>query len=187
MTMDSARRAVFDTNELLENILSFLPLKKLFVLQNVSRQWRGVIVASPGLQEKMFLRPLSATTKETWILDGCDKVGLKKGLHEYLQHVGRPGRLKLRRFDGSRTPDGGLLIPIIPDPILEFTDWRTATGRAFMGVDMLPIRVHPTVLRNHSSLLKMYISDPPMSSGSNHGYDQVRRALAVPGSLDNQQ
>jgi hypothetical protein len=56
MTTDAARRAVFDTTELLESILVCLPPKNLFGVLRVSRRFRAVITASIPIQEKMFLR-----------------------------------------------------------------------------------------------------------------------------------
>lgn len=53
---DASRQAVLLANELLEGILTFLPPKQLFADQRVCKQWRDVIVSSPGLQKKMFLR-----------------------------------------------------------------------------------------------------------------------------------
>lgn len=48
--------AVFNTTELLENILSLLPAKNLFGVIRVSKQFKSVIANCPALQETMFLR-----------------------------------------------------------------------------------------------------------------------------------
>lgn len=64
---------MFGTCELLEGVLSYLPLKDLFVLQRVSKQWGKVNAASPQLQEKMFLRLQSKIPQETWVIYGTDE------------------------------------------------------------------------------------------------------------------
>jgi hypothetical protein len=70
---DTPRESVFGTAELLENILSFLPVKNVFCVQSVSRTWSSVIGSSVTLQQKMFLRPRDRP--ELWILDKKHKVG----------------------------------------------------------------------------------------------------------------
>jgi hypothetical protein len=61
----TACQQVFETTELVEHIMSFFPMKKIFNVQRVSKQWRDIIANSPGLQEKMFLR-LKTTPKERY-------------------------------------------------------------------------------------------------------------------------
>lgn len=64
MTTDAARRAVFDTPELLENVISFLPVIDILTnVQRVSRAWNTVIKTSHTLQTKMWLR-----SRETHVL-----------------------------------------------------------------------------------------------------------------------
>ena len=65
MTTDAPRKATFETTELLENILSFLPPKTLFGVQRVSRKFKDVIEKSIRLQQKMFLRSCSGE-KQRW-------------------------------------------------------------------------------------------------------------------------
>ena len=52
----SACHEVFETTELLEHIICFLPMKKIFTMQGVAKQWRDIIATSPSIEEKMFLR-----------------------------------------------------------------------------------------------------------------------------------
>lgn len=47
---------VLNTTELLENILSFLPMPHVLGKSRVSRKWKAVIDNSPALQDKLFLR-----------------------------------------------------------------------------------------------------------------------------------
>lgn len=58
----SPGHAVFNTAELLENILSFLPFKNLFGVMRVSKQFKSAIDNSPTLQRMIFLRLSSAAT-----------------------------------------------------------------------------------------------------------------------------
>jgi hypothetical protein len=69
MTTDAARRAVFDTTELLESILVCLPPKILFGVLRVSRRFRAIIAASVPIQEKMYLR-LRDKSQHAWLLEG---------------------------------------------------------------------------------------------------------------------
>ncbi|KAK4570248.1 hypothetical protein LTR86_002328 [Recurvomyces mirabilis] len=54
MTVDAPRKAVFNTSELLESILEYLPTKVLFVTQRVSRQFCLAIRGSSKLQDRML-------------------------------------------------------------------------------------------------------------------------------------
>ena len=56
MTTDAARRAVFDTAELLEKILLHVPIKNIFVSQRVCRQFQDLVKTSVTLRQKLFLR-----------------------------------------------------------------------------------------------------------------------------------
>ncbi|RMY67170.1 hypothetical protein D0864_11647 [Hortaea werneckii] len=56
MTTDAARRAVFETAELLENVMMQLPPRKIFVIQRVCKQFRDVVATSVKLQQRLFLR-----------------------------------------------------------------------------------------------------------------------------------
>ncbi|KAK3628704.1 hypothetical protein LTR56_015665 [Elasticomyces elasticus] len=54
-TKHSVFNAVLLTTELLERILSHLPMKDLLLAQRVSPKWRDVICQSPLLQQQLFL------------------------------------------------------------------------------------------------------------------------------------
>jgi hypothetical protein len=160
-SLNPARQAVLNTTELLENILSYLPFQDLFVLQRVSRQLGAAITAAPGLQQKMFLRPQSATLKETWALEGDEKLGMNNRHHR--------GSLKFRRVDNSQTTVDSRYHPRIPitlNPALAILgllnlDAR-AVERAFVsGREIVRVLCHPAAVREHSSFLNMLVSDPP--------------------------
>ena len=65
--LDTLHRAVLDTTELLECILSHLPMKQIFGVQRVSRLWKDAVARSPIIQEKLFLKLKSKPT-ELWAL-----------------------------------------------------------------------------------------------------------------------
>lgn len=68
MNTETVRHAALGTTEILENVLSFLPPRTLFVVQRVSFQWMVLIAGSPSLQQKMFLR-VSTKPPETWMFN----------------------------------------------------------------------------------------------------------------------
>ncbi|KAI7226378.1 hypothetical protein KC330_g8832 [Hortaea werneckii] len=76
MTTDAARRAVFETAELLENIVIQLPPRKIFVIQRVCKQFRDIVATSVKLQQRLFLRA-----------DGCEaqewKVAAKSNVYDH--------------------------------------------------------------------------------------------------------
>lgn len=53
-----ARQAVFQTTELLENIIVHLLLLDIITTKRVSKQFNNVICGSPSIQQKLFLQPL---------------------------------------------------------------------------------------------------------------------------------
>lgn len=56
MTTDAARKAVFDTPELLENIISFLPPRDILTkVQRLSRQWKTAVESSPAIRNKLWI------------------------------------------------------------------------------------------------------------------------------------
>ncbi|KAK4547621.1 hypothetical protein LTR36_000578 [Oleoguttula mirabilis] len=67
MKIDGPRKAVFNTAELLENILVFVHPKKVVAATRVCRQFRDIVATSLKLQQMLFLR-LPTQTAETWRL-----------------------------------------------------------------------------------------------------------------------
>lgn len=61
MTTGAARRAVFDTPELLENIISSLSHVDILKVQRLTRQWQNTVGSSPSIQSKLWLRPQNLT------------------------------------------------------------------------------------------------------------------------------
>ncbi|KAK0304776.1 hypothetical protein LTR01_007275 [Friedmanniomyces endolithicus] len=65
--------AVFNTTELVENIVRFLPVKSLVVAQMVCVKWRDVIEQVAYFKQLMFLEPTAPKAAWTWTL-GEDSV-----------------------------------------------------------------------------------------------------------------
>jgi len=139
----SACHKVLETTELLEHIISFLPMKKIFTIQRVSKQWRDVIATSPSIEEKMFLR-LKITPKET-----CEPSALGWSTNG-LQRVRRPPPSLLTLV--SLNPE------LRPDPLCKnqrFGLTCAGHGRRVM------VQWGPTPIKRCHSLFDTYISDPP--------------------------
>ena len=65
-TLVAARSAVLNTTELLEAIMIYLPIKKIFAIQRVSRRFRDIIGKSVQIQQKLFIKPCAK--EEIWKL-----------------------------------------------------------------------------------------------------------------------
>ncbi|TKA58976.1 hypothetical protein B0A55_10563 [Friedmanniomyces simplex] len=74
MTTDRPCQAVFNTAELLENILLHMPAKSVFGAQRVCRQFRDVVATSVQLQRKLFLRPAVPAITERRGTTGHDRM-----------------------------------------------------------------------------------------------------------------
>lgn len=71
MTTDAARKAVFNTPELLENIISFVPSTDILTkVQRLSRQWKDAVESSPVVKNKLWMKCVNATVVQpTYIND----------------------------------------------------------------------------------------------------------------------
>lgn len=63
----AAAKAVFNTTELLERVLTFLPSKDILLTQRVSSDWKAVIEGSVTLQRLLFNVPCHSTS--TWVYE----------------------------------------------------------------------------------------------------------------------
>lgn len=64
MGLDAPRRAVFNTAELLEIILLFLPARSVYSACRVSQQWNALVETSIAIQRKLLIKP--STPKQAW-------------------------------------------------------------------------------------------------------------------------
>ncbi|KAK5696386.1 hypothetical protein LTR17_024262, partial [Elasticomyces elasticus] len=60
-----ASTATFDTVELLENIILFLPLRRILQVQRVSKQWQNTVQGSVKTRRALFLEPSSNVVLNT--------------------------------------------------------------------------------------------------------------------------
>lgn len=139
----SACQIALGTTELLEHIISFLPMRKIFTVQSVSKQWRNVIANSPSIEEKIFLR-IKTTPKET-----CDP-RLMGWAYWALQRVGRP------------VPTTFTLVSLNPE-----LRYDAACAMRRYGLTCVhhgtrvKVRWGPAPIKQCHSLFDTYISDPP--------------------------
>lgn len=70
MGLDAPRRAVFNTAELLEIILLFLPARSVYSACRVSQQWNALVRTSIAIQQKLLIKP--STPKQAWQVSNHD-------------------------------------------------------------------------------------------------------------------
>lgn len=139
----SSRQNVFATTELLEHIISFLPMKKIFNVQRVSKRWQDVISTSPSIQEKMFLRP-KTTPKEVY---GARRLG--QDVHWLM-------------FGSSMARDIVTMVTLNPELRYdEFCRMRRFGVTCLTHGKSVVLRWGPAPIRQCLSLMDTYISDPP--------------------------
>lgn len=153
----AACKATFDTNELVENILAFLPAKNIFGVIRVSKSFKSVIDTSPTLQERMFLR-LKSKPGQTLPSQGdlpCQIITCSDA------ETAGPGYTKKGQLPTT------VLNPILQDyltPAESFTDqgveW-TFDRRMDLVLDFAASDFHTMDSFQQMSLLDTYVTDPP--------------------------
>ena len=165
LTTDAARKAVFNTNELLEQIILCLPMRTIFGIQRVSRNFKDVIATSPKIQEKMFLRLRKDIPAETWMFET-----LNRDPDNPNRAVWKKERdVRFEKIDpNSVKTKGRLLKPVVLNPLLHLTSWITpvlpAKTRLYLLLDKresVAMNFSPSHFGSHHSFLKTYITDPP--------------------------
>jgi hypothetical protein len=157
MTTDAARQAVFNTSELLEQIILHLPMKNIFGIQRVCKHFNEVIVTSPEIQIKHLVRLQGDRPKETWV-----KTTLKGTRNGHQEDV-RFRKVEANEVAGRR----GFYTPAALNPLLEMmpqdspfrlAKWWSTSPDWCEAVTMNFSQGH---LGSHPSFLKTYITDPP--------------------------
>jgi hypothetical protein len=113
--LDSVRKGVFETCELLEHILSFLPAKNIYGVRRVSKFWNNNIATSVHLQEKMFLR-LSNKPNEIWTVDAKHKIGAND--YDHWHRKLKNTELNFRRVEHAPDWDTKTINPVKLNPML---------------------------------------------------------------------
>jgi hypothetical protein len=139
--------------EVVENILVHLPIKDLFVHQRVSRTFQTSIAESPAIRKKMFLALDTKAPRESWRL---------------VQKQKKRERGRNRRYFYPGTDDEpGITTPVTLNPILEVTrpglqaHTSCAQRKESFDVENVRLKARDYVIDSDSSLLAMYVSDPP--------------------------
>lgn len=165
MTTDAARKAVFNTSELLENILLHLPIRDTIRARQVSHQFKDAIAASPAIQENIFLR-LPLQTGMFWRIVG-------EGEDAHFIVAGGPhdtpdppsDRLRLRRVFQPNTAvlrQAPYLYGTEPlDLKAKAQHLTNAPSDALALRDDLIKRIHPSV---DEEWTRMLLSDPALTS-----------------------
>ncbi|OTA22973.1 hypothetical protein BTJ68_14019 [Hortaea werneckii EXF-2000] len=160
MTTDAARRAVFGTAELLENIIMQLPPRKIFVIQRVCKQFRDIVATSVKLQQRLFLRSDGCEAQEWRTVvkrneGGSDNRWPITGRHVKSAYIAGSDEIVVAAFK-----------PVRLGHSLEHDDLdREGTiSLAYASSEqMVFFRLKRSFLAEpHSSLAKTYLTDPPM-------------------------
>jgi hypothetical protein len=147
MDAKAAHRAL-QILEVLEHILVHLPIKDLFVHQRVSRTFQTCIARSPAIRGKMFLELDTMAPRESWRLAQNRK---KRGR----------GRNRWNSYPGT-DDEPGITTPVTLNPVLEVM-WHSscAQRKENHDVEYVQFKAHDYTISPDSSLLAMYVSDPP--------------------------
>jgi len=159
-------RAVLETSELLESIISYLSPKELLDAQRVSKQWKNVIVGSPSIQEKLFMRR-EDRAQEIWVMerrrDWSHPNIPVAALVEYGNVRDSP-----RRVTNLPPPDTLSLTPVVLNPMLQATECWVQSNGGIKRVNRKPYgaavnySAWANALRyNESCVRKMLLTDPP--------------------------
>jgi hypothetical protein len=167
MTTDAARKAVFNTPELLENIISFVPPTEIRTkVQRLSRQWKEAVDSSPAIKGKLWtMFPNTTALQPRYITDEHLKLPVlpssKLGIPVYSHAVtfnqvlfeDSVGSLKIRL---DQDPHPGLLRKVNGDLVnvkaVDFLSCK-AVGRPDSPAQML-----------RSSWRDMYLTNPPITT-----------------------
>lgn len=157
MTVDGPRQGVFNTVELLEQILSFLPAKSIFGSLRVCRAFRDVVGKSVLLQKHMFLR-VGGEKKQTWIVQKtpCDIV--------------YPMRfVPLTTATQAKNPEGEHFTPVTLNPMLKLYNvhnvghiWKGGSAPRALGRHGERVRFRHTVkVGAVQSWHQTFLTSPP--------------------------
>ena len=154
----SAVPQVFDTIELLEWILSHLPLKDVLRAQRVSTTWQETIARSPLIQKGLFMTPATRPSQYSFLCVGSyvptlttreyKRLHRKKPIHNRCKCIS-PRYVSFNYFQAGK---------MLQNPLLKrvFRMWKDGNCEAY------------TVERNHlrhnqrqESWEKMFLTQPP--------------------------
>lgn len=173
MQADAARQAVFNTAELLENILLRLPVRSIYSANRVCTQWKALVSTSKAVKEKLFLIPTAPweileLKPENWptraaTLDPAPDDAIlselpqspRYGAPTFLQAVKLHPLLVL--FNPSRHSDTDRVKTGSPERVI------ATLGRKvrMLAASLSKLSEVPTPLTDQSPVLDSAITDPP--------------------------
>jgi hypothetical protein len=185
----SPSEKVVETTELLENILSFLPLKALLTCRKLSKRVKSVIDGSLVLREAMFLRP-TRVPRKAWRLDP-EIDGSGKGITSVRPVVGMIP-LPDEAAGDLRTPHPSphvIRTPAILNPIFPSRKERTPDVDGSRDVcdyvatgDMLH-HIGKGNLNRQDIVLDMYLTQPPCRQAWVSASFSISRGLTNPSEV----
>lgn len=162
MTTDGPRQAVFKTVELLEMILMKLPIRTVFGIQRVCRQFHEIVATSAAVQQKLFLHP-TGVERQVWTT-----------YREYPNPPVRPYAVDAHfvkaRDDAEDKTTEKRVTPARLNPLLSLPAYRlnhSAADRAWIGRgEEVTFAPWVTVLPENESASwrRMQLTDPPTTS-----------------------
>lgn len=160
MKTDGPRQAVFNTAELLEAILLEIPMKQLFPIRRVSKQFRDTVNTSIKLQEEMFIRPRKAE-KEFWMLRTTQTTGHSLGdwRQSHQCEFVQASEAVSNVVKGAEPMQPALLNPLIRN--LDLSGYESAASR-IMARKVERVELDLTAcLRRPGTWQDMQLTEPP--------------------------
>lgn len=190
MTTQAARQAVLETTELLEQIILHLPVKKIFVVQRVCKQFYDTIRASPLLQQRMFLKP--SLKPQMWkiqmgngeFLEGGNlPAGVREQELKFVVCTEEETKAAIASKDPNSKAWGRKVFPVKLNPLLVPLD-DSVHGRESLPKRSLRSRLlRPKIdlgdapLNKPQSWRQMLLTDPPLDQAGCFIYWSVKGSL----------
>ncbi|KAK3070180.1 hypothetical protein LTR53_010902 [Teratosphaeriaceae sp. CCFEE 6253] len=178
MTIDGPRQAVFQTAEMLENILLHLPARSIFGAQRVCRQFRDIVATSIQLRKRLFLTPPDVTATETWIRQGSKH---EKGLIRLSDTVVAQQRDLMQQHHTSTAvfKSAALLGPVVTLG----DSSHHAASRMIQGYEKIVCAVENALLLSPASWKETYLTDRPCNSALIHIQWEIKGQSSMQGQL----
>jgi hypothetical protein len=171
------RRKTFETLELLQSILVHLPVKQLYSVQRVSKEFQRAVLGCPLIRDKMFLNR-STDARETWKIMTGGHAGThfqSVGHWLFLHKLHEPAGPMFQAIAPSDTPPLQTFTPAVLHPVFLNGPWdsrarnealRSAPPACLHGPQcwvsavMVPVTLNHGVAGARNLLLEAFTSDP---------------------------
>ena len=159
-----ASQAVFNITELMEAVLTLLPLPSLLRAQLVCKQWQRVIQNSSVLQQDLFLQP--AKDELVWLVDIVNLPAQQRPLRRDFKSHLRVIAAISRNSEDLRRHFGLVVTPVRLHPLI-FRQSRSISGNIDLKVDRpdeltLSISFNQLKELEHHTLQYMFLTQPPV-------------------------